>query len=182
MSKVIQNLSAILAMDDKGGIGLDNTLAWKIPEDLKWFKEHTLNKTILMGSNTLASILSYSKGKLLPNRHHCVLSRNMQQVIEGVDYYRNIDTFLDCVKANPEKEFMVIGGAQVYEQMFPYINQLYLTRVKGDFKCDTFLDLSNYSLDTAKLNIEVPKTDMNNGLDYSFYIYKHLEPKPKLKL
>lgn len=90
----------ILASTPGGIIGVNNTLPWNLPEDLKWFKEVTLGKRVIMGRKTFESL-----GKALPNRENVVLSR------DGI-------TIDECINLYNDEENFVIGGAEIYNQFF----------------------------------------------------------------
>lgn len=124
-------LIAIVAMASNRVIGRDGTLPWHFPEDLKFFKRTTLGHPILMGRTTFESI-----GKPLPGRQNIVLSRTMEPR-EGITVIRDVAE-LKGVCGEVETIF-VIGGAQVYTELLPKCDGLYLTLVKGDYEGDTYL-------------------------------------------
>lgn len=134
-------ISIVVAIAENGAIGYKNDLLWHLPADLKRFKEMTTGHSIIMGSRTFRSL---PKGAL-PNRRNIVLSRT-QQDFPGAEWAASPEVALELV--GEEAEAFVIGGAQVYEQMLPYTNKIYLTRVHADFpEADTFfpeLDMSEW--------------------------------------
>lgn len=134
-------ISIVVAIAENGAIGYKNDLLWHLPADLKRFKEMTTGHSIIMGSRTFRSL---PKGAL-PNRRNIVLSRT-QQDFPGAEWAASPEVALELV--GEEAEAFVIGGAQVYEQMLPYTDKIYLTRVHADFpKADTFfpeLDMSEW--------------------------------------
>lgn len=130
-------IRAILAHDSQWGIGKDGDLPWpKNNEDLKWFKETTSGDVVIMGRNTWDSL----PFKPLPNRTNVIVTT---QDIKGalgniVVDMRSLLKILPQIKfAN--KDIWVIGGAQLVEGMMPYIDELWLNNVQGDYNCDTFL-------------------------------------------
>lgn len=133
----------IAALDPKNGIGIDGKLPWHIKDDLKLFKERTLNHTIVMGRKTFESI-----GKPLPKRNNCVVSRNKSyQAVDGVEF---ISDFKDFLVKNEltEESIYVIGGAEIYKQALPFAKQLALSMVKQEYSCDTFFpefDIEQYN-------------------------------------
>ena len=134
-------ISIVVAIAENGAIGYKNDLLWHLPADLKRFKEMTTGHSIIMGSRTFRSL---PKGAL-PNRRNIVLSRT-QQDFPGAEWAASPEVALELV--GEEAEAFVIGGAQVYEQMLPYTDKIYLTRVHADSpEADTFfpeLDMSEW--------------------------------------
>ena len=134
-------ISIVVAIAENGALGYKNDLLWHLPADLKRFKEMTTGHSIIMGSRTFRSL---PKGAL-PNRRNIVLSRT-QQDFPGAEWAASPEVALELV--GEEAEAFVIGGAQVYEQMLPYTDKIYLTRVHADFpEADTFfpeLDMSEW--------------------------------------
>lgn len=134
-------ISIVVAIAENGAIGYKNDLLWHLPADLKRFKEMTTGHSIIMGSRTFRSL---PKGAL-PNRRNIVLSRT-QQDFPGAEWAASPEVALELV--GEEAEAFVIGGAQVYEQMLPFTDKIYLTRVHANFpEADTFfpeLDMSEW--------------------------------------
>lgn len=143
-------ISLIFATDPNHLIGIDNDLPWHYPEDLKYFKKTTLNKTVLMGLNTFQSILSRIH-KPLPNRKHIVASFDSFSY-PGVVAITDLIAFL---KEEHEEEIFVIGGKTIYELAFPYADKLYITHIKKahvgnvylDFNLDNFQETSKKETD-----------------------------------
>ena len=102
--------SIIVAYDENRGIGKDNDLVWHIKDDLNLFKEHTLNKRIVMGRKTFESI-----GKPLPNRHTLIVSNNKKEDGENYSFIDDFSTFLK-ENMNTSEEIMICGGANIYRQ------------------------------------------------------------------
>lgn len=118
---IVKIISIIAALDENGCIGGNNSLLWHIPEDMKWFKEQTLFKAVIMGRKTYESLPN-----TLPNRRMVVVSH---EVVEGdVDHYFDIKS---AIKGY-EGEIMIIGGGSIYEQTIDIADRLYLTRVEGE--------------------------------------------------
>lgn len=160
----IKNLSAILAVDSDNGIGLNNKLPWHYPEDLKWFKNNTLAKTIIMGKNTFDSILGYSNSKLLPHRKHIVLTSKSLDFPQVTVYHKFFD-IIEEVKKNPHTEYVIIGGSQLYSLTLPLINTLYLTRINKSHNCDAFVDLEQYPFKLAHRYY----CYIDAGIEYNIY-------------
>lgn len=126
-------VSLIAALDARNGIGADNKLLWHLPDDFKWFKQHTLGKPLVMGRNTMLSL-----GKPLPKRLNIVISSSGRDIIDGFLHVPSIEAALDAVPEGTE-ELMVIGGGTIYQQMLPMAHRLYITRIDNSFEgMDTF--------------------------------------------
>jgi dihydrofolate reductase len=122
-------ISLIVAMDTNGGIGKDNQLLWHMPSDLRFFKEKTMGKTVVMGRKTAESI-----GRALPGRKNVVLTRTGWHQ-EGFNVQTSVQEILDYYK---DEEVVIIGGAEIYKQFLPYVDTLIITHVWEDFEADTF--------------------------------------------
>jgi dihydrofolate reductase len=128
-----EHYKIIVAYDDKRGIGKGLDIPWHISEDLKRFKELTLNQNIIMGSNTYQSIINMN-GKPLPKRNNIVLSKRLTSCeFDNVSFYSNYHDVL-----NKFENAWVIGGGEVYKVMLPHASKLYITKIKGDYNCDIF--------------------------------------------
>ncbi len=124
-------ISLISAMGRNRVIGINNTLPWRLPADLKHFKQITMGKPILMGRKTYESI-----GKPLPGRTNIIVSGDRDYQVPGCIVAHSIDAALTAAAGH--EEVMVIGGAALYEQMLPRANRLYLTLIDEDFKGDAW--------------------------------------------
>lgn len=130
--------SLIVAMAENGVIGRKNELPWHYPEDLKYFKKVTINKTVVMGRLTYESIIK-RLGKPLPNRKNIVITRSPEKYPE-IEAYSSIEQFLRRYD-NSKKEIFVIGGARIYEALLPYCDRLYITKIHGSYDGDTYFPL-----------------------------------------
>lgn len=140
---IINNLSAIIALDINNGFAKHGNIPWKSKTDMNFFKLETIGKTVIMGYNTL---LSLPNSKPLKDRKNIIITNNKEK---GKDYiqYDNILFFgfeetLDYINNNAKQEYIVIGGVQIIEIFLPYIKTLFLTRFKTDFNCNKFYPLN----------------------------------------
>lgn len=124
-------VSLIAAMAENGTIGRDNSLPWRLPDDLKRFKALTLGKLLLMGRRTYESI-----GRPLPGRTSLVLTRDRHWRAEGVVVVRSLGQALSF--ARDADELVAIGGAEIYRLLIPFARRLYLTMVHTEIPGDTF--------------------------------------------
>jgi dihydrofolate reductase len=129
-------ITMMVAHDNNKVIGKDGALPWHLPEDLKLFKERTLNKTVIMGRATYESIVR-SLGKPLPKRHNIVISKSLSEVPEGVEVSSDLLGVLSRF-LNTDEEAVVIGGAKIYQQCLPFVDYLYVSLVKQSYEGDTF--------------------------------------------
>ena len=118
---------SILNCDKEYGIGKKNGLLFSLKEDMKFFRNTTLNHVVAMGENTL---LSFPGSKPLKNRTNIVLSQDPTHNYEGVINVHSFEEFLKVVNDYAKKEdVFIIGGASMYRQTLPYVDYVYLTKV-----------------------------------------------------
>lgn len=120
-------VSIIVAMDENRAIGKDQQLLWRLPNDMKFFKEVTTGHTVIMGRKTFESL---PKGAL-PNRKNIVLSSNPTLQYKNCTTCHSLEEAL--IQAKPEEEVFIIGGGNVYEQALPIADKLYITIVHHAF-------------------------------------------------
>lgn len=119
-------LSIIVAVASDGAIGRANDLLWHLPADLKRFKELTTGHTILMGRKTFESL---PRGPL-PNRRNIIISRSLPAQ-PGAEVYPTIQQALEACAS--DEEVFIIGGGEIYRQLLPNTERIYLTRVQASF-------------------------------------------------
>ena len=140
-------ISMIVAYGNNWEIGLNNEMLWHISEDFKNFKTITSGHHILMGRKTFESI-----GRPLPNRTSLVLTRG-DFSHEGVETFNDVQKAFDFARANGEEELFIIGGANIYETLFDYVDKMYLSEVDFDGEADAYLkeiDFSTWDLQEEK--------------------------------
>jgi dihydrofolate reductase len=123
-------LTIVVAWDSARGIGIDNQLPWRLPEDLAHFKRVTSGHAIIMGRKTFDSI-----GRPLPNRRNIVITRNAGWTADGVQVAHSLAEALRMVAGSPA---FIIGGAQVFAEAMPAVDQMIVTEIAKEFACDTF--------------------------------------------
>lgn len=127
-------LSLIVAMSENRVIGVQNRLPWSIPEDLKRFKQITLDHPIVMGRKTFESI-----GKPLPKRTNIVITRDKTYRVEGGAVVHSFEEALEWARKAPgAEEVFVIGGSEIFKLALPLAWRIYLTEVNWPFEGDTF--------------------------------------------
>ena len=163
-------LSIIVAMSANNVIGVANQLPWHLPEDLKHFKKHTINKPIIMGRNTFDSI-----GRALPERDNIVLSRTQQLSHDHIFLANNKSDALrmaeDFAKSRGSEEIMIVGGEQIYRMFFDDVSRIYVTLVDLIIDGDAFFPVIDYKLWTSVAHSERMTA---NELEYEFVTLEKL--------
>ncbi len=121
----------IVAVANNGVIGVNNTLPWHLPEDLKRFRALTMGHHIVMGRKTYESL-----GRLLPGRTSVIVTRNSGYQVEGAEIVHSLEQALLFCKH--DKELFLIGGAQLYQEALHHVQKLYITRVDIEVDGDAF--------------------------------------------
>ena len=160
----------IVAMSANNVIGVANQLPWHLPEDLKHFKKHTINKPIIMGRNTFDSI-----GRALPERDNIVLSRTQQLSHDQIFLANNKSDALrmaeDFAKSRGSEEIMIVGGEQIYHMFFGDVSRIYVTLVDLIIDGDAFFPVIDYKLWTSVAHSERMTA---NELEYEFVTLEKL--------
>ena len=158
--------SIIVAVADNGAIGKDNQLMWRLSADLKRFKSITTGHTILMGRNTYLSI-----GRPLPNRRNVVLSRTMDaSEAPGCEVIREVAD----LRTEKEEEVFIIGGGQIYRNLFDLADRLYVTHVHMSEEGDVYfpsIDPSQWKV----VSVEHTGVDEKNEYETDFVIYDRVK-------
>lgn len=156
----------VVAVAADGGIGKNNQLLCHMPNDLRYFKKLTEGHTIIMGRKTFESL-----PKVLPNRQHIVITNNMlyQAIHEDVTVVHSLTEILALV--NEKEDYYVIGGATVYQLLFPYVDSLYMTEVDHTFNADTYFPKWDKS-DWEEIARVVGTVDETNAYPHSFVHYR----------
>lgn len=163
----MKNITLIAAIGKNRELGYKNDLIWKIPEDLKFFKDNTLNKYIVMGINTLNSLPG-----LLPNRKHIVLTHKNVELDSSVIVFHNLDKLLDYIYTLDE-EVMVIGGAMIYKQFIEYADKMLLTEIDDNSDADVYFPEFSFS----DWDRELLSNNDYNGIKYSHVMYTRKKVK-----
>ncbi|EOT29652.1 dihydrofolate reductase [Enterococcus saccharolyticus] len=133
-------LVALWAQDKNGLIGKDNQLPWHLPADLKFFKETTIGKTIVMGRKTFEGM-----GKrVLPNRQTIVLTRDENYQSDGVLVMHTVEEVLDYANKVNHPVY-IIGGALIFKDYLPYCDELLCTLIDEEFDGDIYMPTIDWS-------------------------------------
>ena len=153
-------------MDENSVIGINNSLPWKLPSDMKWFRKQTMGKPIVMGRKTFESF----GAKPLPKRQNIIVTHNQQYQAEGCDVVCSIEAAISA--ANDVDELMIIGGASFYEQTIGMANRMYLTMVHTQVSGDAWFPEFNLSDWNVSFE-EHHEADDNNLIAHTFRIFDH---------
>jgi len=179
-------ISLISAMAHDRVIGIKNRLPWKLPADMKWFREQTMGKPIVMGRKTFESF----GAKPLPGRTNIIITRDIAYkadnclVVHSIDDALKVATPVDNSAASSDvnlstdsktNEIMIIGGASFYQQMLPLTHRMYLTEIHETFQGDSWFPEYNQA-DWHEIKRIDCTADEKNRYDYSFVIYERNEP------
>jgi len=157
------HLSLIVAIAEDGAMGTHNQLPWHLPADLKFFKQTTLGKPVIMGRKTWDSL-----GKALPGRLNIVLSSGLLPLPEGVVLCHTLPAAIDRATATDAEEVFVIGGSKIFAEVMPQLNRMYITRVATTVPdADTFFPAVDYDLWQLAWE-EAHPADEKNKFAYTF--------------
>ena len=127
-------MNLIVAADKNWGIGKDNKLLVSIPSDMKFFRQETMGKVVVMGRKTLES---FPNGLPLKNRTNVVLTSDKNYQVKDAVIVHSIDEVLEELKKYDDDEIYVIGGGKVYEELLPYCDVVHVTKIDFAFEADT---------------------------------------------
>ena len=128
-------MKAIVAADNKWGIGYQNKLLVSIPSDMKFFRQTTTGKVVVMGRKTLES---FPNGLPLKNRVNIVLTKNRNYDVKDAVIVHSEKELLEELKKYNSDDIFVIGGESIYRMMLPYLDLIYVTKIDRTFQADTF--------------------------------------------
>ncbi|MBS6196390.1 MAG: dihydrofolate reductase [Clostridiales bacterium] len=127
-------MNLIVAVDKNWGIGKNNKLLVSIPSDMKFFRQETSGKVVVMGRKTLES---FPNGLPLKNRTNVVLTSDRSYQVKDAVIVHNLEELLEELKKYEDDQIYVIGGGRVYEEMLPYCNLAHVTKIDHGFDADT---------------------------------------------
>ncbi len=136
-------ITIIVAIGNNYVIGKDGWMPWNLPEDLRHFKQKTLNHTVVMGRKTFEAI-----GRPLPKRRNIVVTRDPRWHFEGVEVIGDLEVFLQ-VNQNSDEEIFIAGGAQIYHAALPFADKMIISHIDTEIDGDTYFpkwDRAKYEL------------------------------------
>ena len=153
-------INLIAAMAKNRTIGMNNQMPWHLPADLKHFKATTLKHPVIMGRKTYQSI-----GKALPGRRNIVVTRDPEFILEDAEVINDLDKAIKL--CDDVSDIMIIGGANIYNQMLDKADRLYLTFIDLDVEGDTFFP-DWQALGFQQISTESHQPDEKNKHAYQF--------------
>ena len=160
-------IRAIVAVDEKWGIGKKNGLLFDLPLDMRFFRETTSGKTVCMGYNTL---LSFPNGKPLKNRKNIVICPE-GVAGDGFTAVHSMPEMLETI-GKEDGDVYVIGGAYFYKSMLPYCDEVLVTKVKADGNAEVFFE--NLDKEEDFKLVEEGEDLLTNGYTIKFTKYKNI--------
>ena len=163
-------MNLIVAADNKWGIGRDGGLLASIPTDMKYFKDHTTGKVVVMGRRTLESM---PKKRGLPNRINYVLTSNPDFEAERCKTVNSEDELWEELSQYDPDDVFLIGGATLYNRFYRMCNKLFVTKMDADLDADTFIVNFDEDPDFVITSESEPVTE--NGITFRFVIYERAQ-------
>lgn len=160
-------MNLIVAVDKKWGIGRNGKLLASLPGDMKYFKEHTTGKVVVMGRKTLESMPG---GKGLPNRINYVLTSDESYDAEGVFVVHSEEELWNELEKYDSDEVFLIGGASLYNKYYKMCDKLYITKIDADLEADVSIVDIDKETEFFVASESEPHTE--NGISYRFLIYE----------
>ena len=167
-------MKMIVAVDREWGIGNKGDLLARVRQDLLFFRDKTKGKTVVLGSNTLAT---FPGGKVLKNRTNIVLHPSPDYAPEGAIVAHSLDELFEILKAYDTNDVFIIGGASVYRQMLPFCDTAYVTKFDKSYEKDVFIpnldEAEDWELaETSEVYFSDTETDTEGGLPFRFCTYR----------
>ena len=159
-------MNLIVAVDPTWVIGKDGDQLVYLKEDLKRFRTLTSGHTVILGRKTLAT---FPGGRPLKNRRNLILSRNPKFQAEGAEVFSSVE---ELVK-QADGDAFVIGGASVYEQLLPYCDTAYITKIHAGFPADTYFPNLDQSGEW-KVSEESESLEQD-GISYHYVTYSRIQ-------
>jgi dihydrofolate reductase len=159
-------LSSVVAASTNNVIGKDNQLLWRLPNDMKFFKNTTWGMPVIMGRKTFESL-----GKPLTGRTNIIITRQAGYAPEGTFTAPDLEAAIALAADADAKEAFIIGGGEIYRLALPYTQRIYLTRVHTIVEGDTYFPAfseKEWEL-LSELNF---MADDKHAYDYSFQVWQ----------
>lgn len=161
-----KKIVAIWAEDENRLIGVNDGLPWRLPKELKHFKETTMGQALLMGRVTFDGM----KRRILPGRETLILTRDKTFEADGVTVVHDMDDVFEWFK-NHDKTLFVVGGASIYKTFLPYCDAIIKTTVHSEFEGDTYfpeVDLKDFKKVSESFN----EKDDKNAYGFTITVFE----------
>lgn len=158
-------ISLIVAHDKNRVIGYENKMPWHLPGELKYFKETTMGKPMIMGRKTFESI-----GRPLPGRRNIIITRNKDYHAEGIELASSLEEAIQM--ARDAEEIMIIGGEQIFKLAMENADRLYITHIEHEFEGDTYFPSYGDEWNLVSVSEPVATPD---GYIFKYTIYEKVK-------
>lgn len=162
-------MNLIVAVDKNWAIGLGNKLLVSIPQDMKFFRETTSHKVVVMGRKTLES---FPGGQPLKNRTNLVLTSNKDYTVKDAVIVHTTEELLEELKQYDSSEVYVIGGESIYRQLLPYCDKAFVTKIDHTYEADTYFP--DLDADPKWKMTKISEEQTYFDLEYVFTIYERI--------
>lgn len=163
-------MNLIVAVDKNWAIGYQNKLLISIPEDMRFFRDETTNKVVIMGRNTLET---FPGGRPLKNRLNVVITSKPDFVVNDAVVVHSVKEALEAVKDYKSEDVYIIGGASIYEQMLEYCDVAHVTKIDYAYHADTYFP----NLDENPQWMIEAESDERTYYDIEYTFYKYIRKK-----
>ena len=163
-------MNLIVAVDKNWAIGKDNKLLVSIPQDMKFFRETTMGKVVVMGRKTLES---FPGGQPLKKRTNIVLTRDKDYDVKDAIVLNTVEEVLEELKKYDEEEIYIIGGESIYRQFLPYCKLAHVTKINHAYEADTYFPNLDEMDDWEVTGVSDEQTYFN--LEYEFVRYERVK-------
>lgn len=163
-------MNLIVAVDKNWAIGCNNRLLVSIPSDMKFFRETTMGKVVVMGRKTLES---FPGGQPLKSRTNIVITSDSDYKVKDAIVVPSIEAAVEELKKYEEEDIFVIGGESIYRQMLPYCKMAYVTKIDHAYDADTFFPNLDEMEDWKLTGVTEEQTYFD--LEYVFARYERIE-------
>ncbi len=162
-------IAMIAAVAENGVIGKDNDLVWRLPDDMKYFMNSTKNHYIILGRKNYESLPP--KFRPLPNRTNIVITRQKNLELENTIVVNSLEDAIAVCKKDKQEKVFVIGGGQIYQQVLPITDTLYITEIHNKFDGDTFFPEYDKN-EWEEISRDPHPTDERHKYAFDFVVYK----------
>ncbi len=164
-------ISAIVAASENRVIGRNNDLPWRLPDDLRYFKDVTLGHPVILGRK------NYESGPFpLPGRVNIVITRDPTLFLSGCKMAKSLEEAITIAKQYEKKEIFIIGGGMIYELALPYLDRLYYTQVHSKVEGDVFFPIINFEEWKLESSVYHP-VDERHKHAFTYLVYQRIKGK-----
>ena len=163
-------MNLIVAVDKNWAIGKENKLLVSIPQDMKFFRETTMGKVVVMGRKTLES---FPGGQPLKKRTNIVITRDKNYSVKDAIVVHSVEEALEELKNYNSEDVYVIGGDSIYRQMLPYCDVAHVTKIDHAYEADTYFPNLDEQADWLVTGVSDEQTYFN--LEYEFVRYERVK-------